>query len=172
MPAQCTLDDPFVELCIAGYTVKVSPEDVDRVLSRRWYPSHGKDRGDYLVSQKGPRRAVVTTYLHRFIMGATPDDPRVDHSNRDTMDCRRCNLRYATPTQNSANGMRTSHDGFKGVRLRCDGKRWTARIQYQGKGIHIGSFDTPESAARAYDAKARELFGPFACLNFSEEDAA
>jgi hypothetical protein len=166
MPAQCTSDDAFVELCLAGYVIKVSPEDVDRVLSRNWYPSRCKGRPDYLISQNGPRGTVVTTYLHRFIVGATPGDPRVDHANTDTMDYRRCNLRYATPTQNSVNAMRVNRDGYKGVRLRCDGKKWTARIQFDGRGIHLGSFDTPEDAARAYDAKAAELYGDFARLNF------
>jgi hypothetical protein len=34
------------------------------------------------------------------------------------------------------------------------------------KRVQIGTYDTPEEAARAYDAKARELHGEFAKQNF------
>lgn len=54
---------------------------------------------------------------------------------------------------------------FRGVTRRGDGK-WQARIQVDGKRIHIGTFGTPEEAARAYDAMARELLGDKAILNF------
>jgi hypothetical protein len=35
-----------------------------------------------------------------------------------------------------------------------------------GSGRHIGYFSSEEAAAHAYDAKAVELFGEFAHLNF------
>lgn len=35
-----------------------------------------------------------------------------------------------------------------------------------GKHNWIGVFDSEEDAARAYDAKAKELWGEFAYLNF------
>jgi hypothetical protein len=36
------------------------------------------------------------------------------------------------------------------------------------RGGHLGSYDTPEEAARTYDRHARALYGEFAVLNFSE----
>lgn len=36
-------------------------------------------------------------------------------------------------------------------------------------GIYLGNYHTPEDAARAYDAKAREIYGEFACVNFPRE---
>jgi hypothetical protein len=44
--------------------------------------------------------------------------------------------------------------------------RWAARIKATKGRIFLGYFDTKEEATRAYDAKAIELFGEFACLNF------
>jgi len=59
---------------------------------------------------------------------------------------------------------------YRGV-MRNDSvvERWSARIEFRKHGISLGSFDTPEEAARAYDQKAIELFGEFAQLNFPEE---
>jgi hypothetical protein len=39
-------------------------------------------------------------------------------------------------------------------------------IRHLGKTSFIGSFLVEEDAAHAYDAKARQLHGEFACVNF------
>jgi len=57
---------------------------------------------------------------------------------------------------------------FKGVSPR--GKKWAAYIGAQR--LYLGLFPTPELAAHAYDAKAIELYGEFACLNFPTQKAA
>lgn len=65
-----------------------------------------------------------------------------------------------------------SRTGFKGVNWSgAKTHRWQARIMRNGKRVFLGNFDSPEGAARAYDAAARELFGEFARLNFPEEAA-
>ena len=43
--------------------------------------------------------------------------------------------------------------GYYGVR--SDGKKWQARINYNGKKFNLGSFVTKEQAALAYDQAAR-----------------
>ncbi len=56
--------------------------------------------------------------------------------------------------------------GFRGV-YTC-GKKWTSYMEYKGKFIYMGVFEIKEEAARAYDAKALELYGKDAVLNFPE----
>ncbi|MBN1508419.1 MAG: hypothetical protein JW955_16340 [Sedimentisphaerales bacterium] len=47
--------------------------------------------------------------------------------------------------------------------------KYSAQIQRDGKITRLGTFDTAIEAARAYDAKALELFGQFARLNLPQE---
>ena len=48
-------------------------------------------------------------------------------------------------------------------------KKWTVRIYYNRKQYLLGSVETEEDAARAYDKKALELYGENAKLNFPKE---
>lgn len=68
--------------------------------------------------------------------------------------------------------IRTNTSGFEGVAFKKprDGRQggWTARFAYQGRRLWLGLFPTKEAAARAWDAKAREVLGPSARLNFPD----
>jgi len=51
-------------------------------------------------------------------------------------------------------------------------KRWRACISHNGQRMHLGSYATAELAARAWDAKARELRGPGTKTNFPLSSSA
>ncbi|KAL5572321.1 hypothetical protein UlMin_021918 [Ulmus minor] len=66
---------------------------------------------------------------------------------------------------NNGNGIYSGR--FKGVRMRKWG-RWVAEVRQPNsrRRIWLGSYDTPQEAARAYDAAVFCLRGPSALLNF------
>jgi hypothetical protein len=101
-----------------------------------------------------------------------PDGMEVDHINGNKIDNRRANLRIVTRSQNQMNRMKSGEgmsSKFKGVSFAALRQRWVAYITQDRIKIQIGYYKDELAAARAYDAKARELFGEFAYLNFPEE---
>jgi hypothetical protein len=52
--------------------------------------------------------------------------------------------------------------GFKGAHFHKAAGKWLASITVKGKQIHLGYFDTPEAAHKAYAAAAPKYHGRFA----------
>jgi len=136
-------------------------------------------RAGTTVGAKGYRTITIKKrrfYEHRIawymMTGEDPTGFEIDHINGDKSDNRFSNLRLATSQTNKANcGLNASNSsGFKGVHAR--GSRWIAGITHNRKLIHIGMFKTAEEAARAYDAKAVELFGEYALTNAQLQEVA
>lgn len=132
----------------------------EKYSSKKWQFCNG-----YAVRFEKKNGLRKTIYLHKEIF-PVPDGYEVDHINKNRLDNRIENLRKCTHAQNVRNRNMQSNNtsGFKGVSRSAYG-RWVAKISYKGSDIHIGTFDSPEDAAMAYDEAARGLHGDFSSVN-------
>ena len=147
-----------------GFVALVDDTDYERVSAFRW--SANKNRNTVYAYRKDFGRTV---YLHRFICGVTDRKVKVDHRDRDGLNCQRRNLRVCSTGQNAMNSGKRS-DGvssqYKGVCWHERYGKFQAEIKLNGRSKYLGMFASELDAALAYDAAAREYFGEFALCNF------
>lgn len=154
----------YIELT-KGYTTIVDDSDYDVLCKYKWHAMDtiGRVVAARVITNEDYTRTLQL--LHRVIMIAPPE-LEVDHINGNTLDNRRSNLRLCTHQENCMNASVAKHSSkFKGVSRNVTGKKWVAQIRYNNRLIYLGSFESEESAAKAYNVKASELFGEFARLN-------
>jgi len=153
-----------------GHVAIIDDADADLVIGFKWYPMKTKEGKVYAAGWKHLPPGRFFVHLHRLITNAQPGEI-IDHADRDPLNCRRSNLRRATRQQNVWNKspsrglVRSKTSCHKGVFLDRKSQRFVVRITHNGKRIHVGTFRTEIEAARAYNAKAKELYGDFAYLN-------
>lgn len=151
-----------------GYVAIIDDADAPLVAPYKWSVHDGKRNAGnlYAVNHK-------VGFMHRLILGCSKGDGvEVDHEDGNGLHNRRNNLRKSTSSQNKFN-MKVKPRGlsrFKGVYWEKARGVWHAQIAMAVGGVYrrfnLGRFVDEESAARAYDRKAIELFGTFARLNF------
>jgi len=107
-------------------------------------------------------------YMHRFILNAVAGQ-EVDHIDNNKLNNQRANLRVVTRGINNQNRRRQNLTGLIGVKFLKHRGTYQARINHEGFHYHLGTFKTSEEAAKAYDEKALDLYGPLALLNFPNE---
>ena len=142
----------------------VDDEDYDFLMQWRW---HAQKDGNTYYAIRTENSTGAKVLMHRVIL-QVPRDMLTDHVNFDGLDNRRANIRQCSVAQNQYN--RPPRKGcvskYKGVSWNRG--RWHAEIKRQGKTVNLGRFDTEIDAAKAYDAKAKEIQGEFAYLNFKD----
>jgi hypothetical protein len=152
-------DKKFIEVARS----KIDIRDIPLVSKYKWRISHLGyiNRTNY---QNGAKHSQT---LGELLIGKAPHPLVIDHKNRNPLDNRKQNLRFATKSNNGANRKnRGKTSKYKGVRLYRDRVRWVAYAGYFGVNIYLGIFSSELKAARAYDEMAVQLHGEYAYQNF------
>jgi hypothetical protein len=133
---------------------------------RIWERQHPglRTNGPYARTSIWRGGRATTIFMHTLITGW----PRTDHINHNGLDNCRSNLRPATNAQNGYNRRPSlsAKSPYRGVGWNREARKWQAAIWLHGTCRYLGLFSSPESAARAYDAAARQNWGDYAYLNF------
>lgn len=148
-----------------GKVALVDDEDFDRVNMFNWHACLNRH---VWYARRSEWPSLKAVRMHSFVLAlhGSSGSVQIDHRDGNGLNNQKSNLRVATRAQNQINrGLPCNNtSGFKGVYRK--GRSWVARLHYNGSKISLGSYADPAEAARAYDRKARELFGEFAWLNF------
>ena len=164
------------EIILRGYMTKtiqltkglltiVDDEDYEYLIKYSWF---AKKNHKKFYAQ---RRSGAKHYqMHDEIM-TPPTGFSDDHINGDSLDNRKCNLRFASQRQQCFNRKKSSNQSsiYKGVSFHIGKQKWTAQIKKDGIISCLGTFLNEEDAALAYDKKALEFFGEYARLNFTHQ---
>lgn len=155
-----------------GQFALVDDEDYEKFSRFKWIACWNKYTRSFYAQRsseykRGRKRDAVM--MHRQILGLQLNDPRrCDHVNPSrTLDNRKKNLRVCTSSQNAMNRRMRSDNttGFKGVSRGPKMRKrpgWVSYINAKGKRFHLGIFNSPLAAHRAYKAAAKKYHGEFA----------
>lgn len=106
-----------------------------------------------------------------YMTGSIPDG-EIDHINNDRADNSWKNLRHASSGQNRCNSpaKKRKSSKYKGVYLIKRSGRWGVKICKDYEKVFVGSYTSETAAAKAYNNKAKELFGEYAWLNHIDHE--
>lgn len=151
----------------SGEEVLVDDSDFDFLNKWKWQ----KNSSGYISRGAKINKKRYCVLMHRFILGINnlTGTPSIDHKNRNKLDNRRENLRFASPAQNLSNRVgKVGRDLPKGVIKQGD---WFyARYNKNKKHFLVGGFGDIERAKRAYDLLSIFHAGlEFSCLHFPND---
>ncbi len=143
-----------------GQIFVVDADMLEKIWGVKFYlGSKGNGSQFYVIDRKG--RA-----LHDYLFEHRPGY-EIDHINLDTLDNRRCNIRYCTHQQNQMNQplQKNNTSGVSGVSYYPPRKKFRARIKICQREIHLGYFDTFEDAVKARNIGMLCMFGQYGRYN-------
>lgn len=118
--------------------------------------------GIYPKTSKTLNGVLTSFQMSRFLLGVINDKQElvVDHINHLPSDQRLCNMRLVTPRINSQNRVKIGKSCYKGV-TQTEGNKWKAK----SSGYYLGTYNSAEEAAFAYNTHVRNTYPPGAALN-------
>jgi len=145
-----------------GYTRKGEKfyfdlDDYDLIKDLCWYIESGGR-----VCARNPDNKTPFK-LHRIVMQVENTNIEVDHIDHNQWDNRKVNLRPCSHKENmkNKNMLKSNTSGYIGVWFRKDTKRYTARIDVNGKTINLGCYGDIESALIARLTAEKLYYGEF-----------
>lgn len=104
----------------------------------------------YIVISRRGKNYMGHRLAWLYVYGEWPRGV-IDHINHDITDNRIANLRDVTRAENNCNRISpASHNSLGVLGVRRNLHRFTAKLSVGGKEIHLGSFETKETAHQAY----------------------
>lgn len=131
----------------------IDKEDLEKVKTRNW---HAVTNAQYIGANVRIEGIIKTLYLHNFVMNKL-DFPgkgskqTIDHINRNGLDNRKSNLRFATQTEQNLNQIQRT--------------RWS-ELPEQYKDSQVKIYDLPKNV---YYVKARGNHGDGFCIEFKKD---
>jgi hypothetical protein len=159
-----------------GLNTSLDDEDIEWANQWKWYAKRGGN-SFYAYRNSAPNLNGTrdSLLLHRELFRRINPDfdtsMEIDHRDGNGLNNQRENLRSATDSKQRHNQtIRTNNtSGFLGVTWNKAVGKFSARVRLNWKRKHVGWFNCPVEAAKARDAAARELHGPFGTYNFPRE---
>jgi hypothetical protein len=130
-----------------GHVAIVDDKDFELLNQWKWTAWTGPSGNTYAIRhvyKSGKPRKYERVFMHRLLVGMTKGDKRTcDHKNGKTLDNRRTNLRECTNQQNQGNRelvAANNTSGHKGVCWLKNREKWRAKIVFNGRTRHLGTF--------------------------------
>lgn len=157
--AKVTFHNDYVSVETKGKILLIDKDDYEKIKN---YSINTSDKYPRIWIKKRP------TKLHRYLLNYDSSKFQVDHIDGNVYNNRRNNLRICTRSQNNMNRRKSPKcsSKYKGVSFHKKKNKWQIAIFCNRKRILIDYFKDEIEAAKAYDNKARELFGDYGTYNF------